>query len=657
MKDEKNEFLGLLCNLYLVILLAVLPLYTGDGYWQLGDTKYMLFRNLSLLCLGGWLLAGMPGRVGSAAEQVRAWIKYRKTREGGEKKYPEAREGRSRRTVPGVRGEAVTEAAAGRKKTGPERTGYGMFFSRMDRAMAAYGICVVLSACCSSYGKLAWNGYEGWYMGAFSQLMFIGIYFFVSRQYGGAVWPIYLGEAALFLVTLLGLLHRLGIDPLGLMAGWNSGDWEYSHLLSTLGNINWLCGYYSVALAFVIVHYLQEDRRWLCAVLYLVSVAAFVLLLVQGSQSGLLILGTCAAVCFVLGRRRKGVWGKTLLLLTGTFLFMPLLEVLMKLQGSRAAVVADGNIFAVIGWYGWLLAAAICLFFFLLLKRRGRLVNPRTARQDGAGGHKGNCREGAEACRNAQGENKRPGGRSKAGKPDRMLLRIIAMFVFGTAVTMAAGVLFRYGFDDGFGSGRGFLWRISAEGFAAAGGKDKLLGAGPDCYGEAIFGRYGTGTDIWKGEHWEGAVFTNAHNEFLNQMCNVGILGTVSYLAIFLVGMRRYGDDGKENVAGRAAREAEGHGLCGGLGLLALSMYGIHATVSFQQVLNAPLLFLVLGLCEAETRRKRGRMGVGSPAGAALGMGEGGDREDGDREDGDREDERQCHGKRGYIDESKTSET
>ena len=142
MKDEKNEFLGLLCNLYLVILLAVLPLYTGDGYWQLGDTKYMLFRNLSLLCLGGWLLAGMPGRVGSAAEQVRAWIKYRKTREGGEKKYPEAREGRSRRTVPGVRGEAVTEAAAGRKKTGPERTGYGMFFSRMDRAMAAYGICV-----------------------------------------------------------------------------------------------------------------------------------------------------------------------------------------------------------------------------------------------------------------------------------------------------------------------------------------------------------------------------------------------------------------------------------------------------------------------------------------------------------------------------------
>ncbi len=135
-------------------------------------------------------------------------------------------------------------------------------------------------------------------------------------------------------------------------------------------------------------------------------------------------------------------------------------------------------------------------------------------------------------------------------------------------------------------------------------------------------------------------------------MCNVGILGTVSYLAIFLVGMRRYGDDGKENVAGRAAREAEGHGLCGGLGLLALSMYGIHATVSFQQVLNAPLLFLVLGLCEAETRRKRGRMGVGSPACAALGMGA-----DGDREDGDREDERQCHGKRGDIDESKTSET
>ena len=194
MKNGNNEFLGLLCNLYLVALLVALPLYTGKGYWSLGDTKYMLFKNLSLLCLGIWLAAALS------------------------------------------------------------------------------------------------MGYEGWYMGAVSQLLFVGIYFFVSRQYDGARWPLYLGEAALGLVTLFGLLHRLGIDPLRLLVHWNPGDWEYSHMLSTLGNINWLCGYYSVALALPAAHFLLEPRPWARLLLYVEAVAAFVLLGVQGSQGGLLIL-------------------------------------------------------------------------------------------------------------------------------------------------------------------------------------------------------------------------------------------------------------------------------------------------------------------------------------------------------------------------------
>ena len=46
MKSGNNEFLGLLCKLYLAALLVALPLYTGEGYWYLGKTKYMLFQNI-----------------------------------------------------------------------------------------------------------------------------------------------------------------------------------------------------------------------------------------------------------------------------------------------------------------------------------------------------------------------------------------------------------------------------------------------------------------------------------------------------------------------------------------------------------------------------------------------------------------------------------
>ncbi|MCI9435863.1 MAG: O-antigen ligase family protein [Lachnospiraceae bacterium] len=552
MKNEKNEFLALLCNLYIAALLALLPLYVHEGYWQMGNEKYMLFCNMSLLCLGCWLAVGIPWQLGRA---VSFWRRH------------------------------------GMAWVWAENP-----FSMVDLAMLSYGGCVVLSALCSSYKELAWKGYQGWYMGAASQLLFVAIYFFVSRQFDGAGWPVRLGEAALVLVTVFGLLHRLGLDPLGLMNGWNSGDWEYSHMLSTLGNINWLCGYYSVALAVLTTHYLQETRRGILLLLYPASAAAFVLLGIQGSQSGWLLLAVCTGMCILLGRRRRTVQRKTCALLAGFFLSMPLMELLMKLRGEKAAIVADGNIFEYVRWYVWLMGAAGCMALFFLLGRRGRATRRRRS----------------PFAKVLRGIRRQPPKR-------KAVLIIIACSV------IMAGLFLGYVFlagrvGDGFGSGRGFLWRISLEGFGQADGKDKLLGAGPDCFGEAVFNRLGAGTEVWNGEHWEGAVFTNAHSEFLSQLCNVGILGTFSYLAIFVTGLWRYcGEYFLENqgrgkkvsspdgsMTGGRAQERKGRGIGreSWLGALVLVLYGVHAQISFQQVLNTPLLFLTVGLCEA-CRRTR----------------------------------------------------
>nr|WP_300837549.1 O-antigen ligase family protein [uncultured Acetatifactor sp.] len=536
MKSGKNEFLGLLCKLYIAALLVALPLYIGEGYWNMGNTKYMLFRNMSFLCLGLWLGAEILGGIGAAA-------------------------GRLRR---------------GREGTAGRRQG----LSLPDLAVAAYIIVTVLSALLSDYGKLAWDGYEGWFMGAVSQLLLAGIYFFVSRRYDGARWPLYLGEIAVVLVTLFGLLHRLGIDPLGLLVYWNSGDWEYSHMLSTLGNINWLCGYYSVATAFLTVHFLRAKALWLKALLYAGTVAVFVLLGVQGSQGGWLILAVCAACGLFLGRKSFGVRRRLYGLYAGFFFCMPLMWLGMTLRGEKAAVVRDGNVFEAVEWYQWLIAGAVCLASCLL-------------------------------C-----------GRWKIPKGRRRLVKTV--FLAGGAVcgAVAVFVVLGRGIDDSFGSGRGFLWRIALESFRAADGKDMLLGAGPDCYAEAVFNRLGAGSDVWKGEHWETAVFTNAHNEILNQLCNIGILGTMSYLAIFLTGLYQcrpgsekpggsHGGTGKAGTGpglSRTERQSPGNtdDYILWVGFMAIAMYGAHALISFQQVLNAPFFFLVLGLCGS----------VGRPPGA-----------------------------------------
>lgn len=514
MTKPKNEFLALLCNLYMSALLAALPLYTGEGYWQLGRTKYMLFRNLSLLCLGLWLAVG-------TAEGL--WLvagKMARKRRGG---------------------------SAERKQGGgmPMEAGRGRRFTQVDCLVAAYGGWAALSALCSPWGALAWRGYEGWYMGAVSQLLFVGIYFFVSRRYDGAGYPLYGGEAALAMATLLGLLHRLGVDPLGLLAAYNKGDWEYSHMMSTLGNINWLCGFYSAALALSMAHYLRETRRPVALALYLVNVAAFLLLFIQGSYSGLLIPGVCTGVCLWLSRRDRGAAFRAMAVPAAAFFLMPVWERLMSLMGGNAILAADGNIFAATEWYGWWILAGI-----FLLGSLGFLKLPEKA----------------------------------AG-------RLISLTVCLGAVCAVAGVLFflwRAGLNDGFGSGRGFLWRISAESFAGADWKTKLLGAGPDCFGEAVFQNYADQAGaVWMGTYWENAVFTNAHSEPLTQLLNLGAPGALCYLGIFGAGLYRY--------RGQA------------VGVLAIAMYGTYALVSFQQVLSTPLLFLIIGVCEWRERQSNNK--------------------------------------------------
>ncbi len=525
MENGRNEFSQMLCKLYMTALLVALPLYVGEGYWNLGNTKYMLFRNVSLLCLGLWAPIGILGLIWKTAKRL-----------------------------------------TGRGEKGAIPRDWRKSVSGMDLAMAAYCLIVVLSAILSDYGRLAWKGYEGWFMGAMSQLLLAGTYFFISRQYDGARWPLYLGEAVLCLVTLFGLLHRLGIDPLGLLVYWNNRDWEYSHMLSTLGNINWLCGYYSVALAFLAADYLREQRRWLKALLYVGTVAAFVLLGVQGSQGGWLILGVCVGVSLFLGRKSAAVRKRVYALLAGFLFCMPVMGLAMKLRGEKAAVVLDGNVFDTVAWYVWMVAGAACLAAFLLCGQR---------------------RHG------------RPGGNRRNR---RLRPPVKAAFIAVAAACLAAllFVLSSRGIDDSFGSGRGFLWRIALESFQAADVKDKLLGAGPDCYAEAVFNRLGAGSDVWKGEHWESAVFTNAHNEFLSQLCNVGILGTISYLAIFLTGLYQCWQ-GIHGSGDRREKDEDCYALWAGL--LAIAMYGAHSLISFQQVLNAPFLFLVLGLCGERLRR------------------------------------------------------
>ena len=494
------EFLSLLCHLFIIGLSAVLPLYTGGTYWKLGDTKYILFRNLACFCLGVWLAV-------SICENIRRLVLSRGK---------------------------------------PDRDSVCLRFSAVDVWMLCYGAAVVLSALLSRYKATAWFGYNEWYMGALSQLLFVGIYFFVSRCYDGKQHSLLLGGAALLAVFVLGMCHRLGVDPSGLMNGFDIKAWEYSHMLSTIGNINWFCGYCSVALVFPVAAYLKSGSRWRRSAAYIISILGLTLLMIQGSDIGIVLVAVCLFVCMILGIRDGRILRGTVALGTGTAFLLPIYGLLTRLLGesAREAIPVDGFSRALADWQGWWLLGIAGAGLYVGI---GRLQ----------------CAEGKE----------------------QILRRIAVGIVVLLALTGAAGILvfaLLGSFEGGWGNGRGALWSITLQAFWQNDVLQKLFGVGPDCFAEYIYSAVAGGKLPVLEGRWAGTVFANAHNEWLNHLLNLGVAGVVCYLGIFVSGLGRY----RRYLPG----------------LLALVLYGTVSLTGFQQVLSTPLLFLTLGIAERYSR-------------------------------------------------------
>lgn len=510
-----SEFLALLCNLYIFGLTVALPLYTDGTWWRLGDAKYSLFRDLSVFCLAVWAFSALISGIRRLIGRLGLWEGSGIGRGGTTDRF------------------GVTPGSLRHK------------LSMTDGFMLLYGGCVLCSALVSAWPETAWTGYREWHMGAFSQLLFVGIYFLVSRHYTGKKYVVRLWEAAFFLVLLLGFLQRLGLDPLGLTRGFEKTDWEYSHMLSTVGNINWFCGYCAMAMVLPLSGYLMSRDKWERRLLYTVSALGLFFLLIQGSDSGVLLGVAALGICFLWGLKEESVFQRTCVLAAGVCILIPAYGNLARLIGERAVLAfpLDGVGLTQLLWPGWWIAGAGFLLLWLIHwilagKGRGNLLRTIS------------------------------------------FITVLLFCLGGTAVGL--GHLMRQPAGALWGNGRGMLWKVSWKGFRQNGGLQKLLGVGPDCFAEYIYSSFSSAELPAPEGKWKDAVFANAHNEWLNQLVNLGIMGTGAYLGIFLAGVRRY----RHRLAG----------------VLAIALYLAASLTGFQQVLSTPFLFLLLGLCESAER-------------------------------------------------------
>lgn len=272
MENRREEFLKTVCQIYMAAVLVVLPLYyiPGNGYYKLGDSKYYLYRNISLICMGICL-----------AVQIIAVVRS-------------------------CRMENSSSSGMYMRKTGGKIIRWCREHSVVT-AVCLYGFCALLSAICSSYGRTAWAGEREWYMGAVTICLMVGGFLMAADYRGQCTRILYLGGAASVIVALIGLLQKLGYDPLGLLKGYVVGDWEYTHMLSTLGNNNWLSGYYSVMLPLSLSLFCkaaEEGRRAASILLGGGNVLVVMMLFLQGSDGGVMVACVTLWICFWSSRKK-----------------------------------------------------------------------------------------------------------------------------------------------------------------------------------------------------------------------------------------------------------------------------------------------------------------------------------------------------------------
>lgn len=519
-----NVILNSILTAYFLIITVFYPLYIRDGYHGIGNAKFSFFRDVTLMTAGILMLL--------LVIQLLYKVFYRR------KKIPIAEHYRN--------------------------------LSVTDWFVYGYLVSVLLSYLFTLYQKEAFWGTEGWYMGLCSQIMFIGIYFFFSRYFMWRKEFLYAILGSSFLVFLLGILNRYSIYPIEL-AG------QTPTFISTLGNINWFCGYLAVISPLgMALHWngLETNENtegvylWVEHLISGIYVWIAVLVgIIQGSSSVSLVFVSVFLLLFYHSFDENDKMLRFLELCLLFILSCLTVRILryapgmkMNYEGSLSNLLVSGNLTLYIG-IGILLL--YILMHILIRKWQFRICRYRKLRY--ASWVVG------------------------VGLPVLYAILLIANSLLANGLPGLAGQS-AFTFNQGWANSRGATWESAFLAYLHMSPLQKLVGIGPDCYAQYIYAVPDLAERVYA---WFGdARLTNAHNEWLTILVNIGALGLFSYAGIFISAVVRFL---------RKAKEQPMLYLC----VAAVLSYSIHNIVSFQQVLNTPFVFLIMGIGEGLCRQRK----------------------------------------------------
>lgn len=466
-----------------------------------------------------------------------------------------------------------------------------------------FAVCYIAAMCISylltDYPEFAKMGADGWNMGFWPQILFLFFFLLLERTLttGMAKAGIGMMLSASTVVFLLGLLNRYGVNPLHMES---SGP----GFISTIGNINWYCGYWSVLFPVCCGIFLFREKvlpgsrsaqQAPVSVLYRVLpvlsgiavVIGFATGISQGSDSGLLVLAAMTLIlgCFA-GKEKEGLrhFIELLLLfcvsLTGLFALQHLFPERNKYQTAGYLFLTEkpwGLIFGVL---------LLCLYFFLFIR-------------------KNNCANGWTKTVENHCDNK------LTGTADRCIVWTYRAWQILTGLSAAALVLYiglltfntthpgvipaldgnaLFTFNTSWGSSRGATWSIGIHTFLAQNFGHRLFGVGPDSMAAYLYQSDNSTLLAEVRATFGDKRLTNAHGEWITVLVNTGLMGLLSFAAMIISAVGTLFSRKQKTLAK----------ACG----LAVLCYTLHNIFSFEQMMNISQMYLVMGIGMAMAQKE-----------------------------------------------------
>lgn len=544
--------LDLCICVYLLLILVVMPFYHQEGYAHIGTDKATFFRYCILygsrLVIPILLIVAVMGAI--------VWVQ--------------------KNGLPFQ--SRITFKEIGKV--------FRNQFCVTDWFAIAFAISVILSYLCSDYRDEAKWGATGWFMGLIPQLSSVAVYFLVSRAWKGRRWMVALVLPVSAVVFLLGYLNRFGIYPIDM-------GMEPPSFISTIGNINWYCGYL-VCIFFGGLYSLWQTERKkadvqsTCKLLLLAGYVfiGFSTLVTQGSNSGIFTMVILFFLLFILSApdgRRMEMLGLEMVLFSVACLLTYLLRAAGLLVITYQDTVIDFFTYSVVP----IVMTAVSVIFYVGVSKSNR-----------------------------KGYYPQKKYMFVAKLTKNISLTLLGIYVILLVVNTAGGGWISkvmpaslepvLTFSAKWGSSRGATWTAAWMSFWEQDFLHKLVGAGPDCMAAFI---YNDGSETLLSmvkECFGTARLTNAHNEWLTILVDMGLLGLVSFAGMICTAIKRFMMHARKDTVQGNTAQGNTDVIIGACGVCVLA-YTLNNMFSFQQSMSLATIFVILGIGENFMRENQRR--------------------------------------------------